>query len=138
MFHLTIVTPEDTVYERDVKMIVVPGQSGQFGILKDHRPIISKLTIGGIKITREDDSEEMFFLSGGYLEFCDNKATILADLVENIEAIALEQATEARKQAEEHLKTAKDDVTREKILYELRLQTMKEKLANLREYRKQI
>lgn len=136
MFHLTIVTAEETTYEGDIEMLVAPAVDGEIGILTNHRPIVTKLGPGGIKITKADGSEELLFTSGGYLEFNENKAIILSDIIENVDAITSEQAAAARARAEELLKHAKDDVEKEKLEDALRVNMARERFAETAKMRK--
>ena len=131
MFKLSIVTAEQTVYEGEIEMLVAPAMDGEIGILTNHHPIVTKLGPGGIKITKKDGSEELLYTSGGYLEFNENKAILLSDVIENVDEIQAEEAAAARKQAQELLIHAKDDIEREKLEEELRATMIRERLAGL-------
>ena len=135
MFHLTIVTAEQTTYEGDIEMLVAPAVDGEVGILTNHRPIVTKLGPGGIKITKQDGAEELLFTSGGYFEFNENKGIILSDIIENVDAITAEKAAEARARAQELLKHAKDDVEKEKLEEALRTSMARERFAAFAEMR---
>lgn len=136
MFHLSIITAEKTAYEGEIESLIAPATTGEVGILTDHHPFIAKLGLGSLKIITKDKSEQTLFVSGGYLEVNNNQATILADMVENILEIEVEQAALARKKAEELLKSTSDELQLEKLLEELRIQTMRERLANIAKYKK--
>jgi len=136
MFKLSIVTAEQTIYEGEIDMLVAPAVDGEIGILTNHHPIVTKLGPGGIKITKKDGSEELLFTSGGYLEFNENKAILLSDVIENVDAIQVEEAAKARKQAQELLKHAKDDVERESLEKEMQLNMVRERLAGMSKFRK--
>lgn len=136
MFHLSVVTPEKSIYEGDISLLVAPAVTGEIGILTNHQPIVTKLSPGGLRLKLEDGTESVFFVSGGYLEFLDNKATILADIVEDIDAIQLEEATEARKRAQELLKNSSDAIDRERLEEEIRLQMVRERFAQVSKFKK--
>jgi F-type H+-transporting ATPase subunit epsilon len=131
MFKLTIVTAEKTTYEGDVQMLIVPTMLGEIGILTNHHPIITKLAPGAMRVVKPDNSEERVFVGGGYLEVMNNKAIILADVIENIDAIQIEEASAARQRAQEMVKNAKDDVERAKLEEELHLQMIRERFASI-------
>jgi F-type H+-transporting ATPase subunit epsilon len=137
MFHLTLVTAEKTIYEGDIDMLVAPAVDGEIGIMTNHHPLVTKLGPGALRITKPDGSQENLFMSGGYLEVNNNKATILADLVEGLDTIQKEEAAAARKRAEEMLHQASDDVEREKFEQELRYHLIRERLANVSQVRQQ-
>ncbi|RLD53248.1 MAG: ATP synthase F1 subunit epsilon [Bacteroidetes bacterium] len=77
---LEIVTPEKTLYSKEIKYVKVPGSDGQFGVLKDHAPIISTLEKGQIKVVEIDDTEELFDVKGGVIEILKNNIIILLKL----------------------------------------------------------
>ncbi|MBI2453417.1 ATP synthase F1 subunit epsilon [Candidatus Peregrinibacteria bacterium] len=136
MFDLNIITVEKNIFTGRVSSVIVPTVTGEIGILTDHHPLIAKLDIGAIKIILEDNSERTIFMAGGFLEVHKNKVAILADLAENLENIALEEASAARKKAETMVTEAKDAVTAEKLKEELRIVMMREKLAQMSKYKK--
>lgn len=117
-------------------MLVAPAVDGEIGILTNHHPLVTKLGPGGMRVVKPDKSEEILFVSGGYLEVNNNKATILADIAENIEEIEIEKAAAARQKAKEQLKHAKDDVDRAKLEEELRAAMIRERLADVAQYKK--
>src|SRR4030065_1717931 len=75
---VTIVTPEEKVYEGLVDFISVPGQSGSLGVYPRHIPIIAQLKIGIVKLV---DAKETVFIGvcRGFFEFINNKANILTE-----------------------------------------------------------
>jgi F-type H+-transporting ATPase subunit epsilon len=77
---LEIVTPEKTLFSSEIKYVKVPGSQGQFGVLKDHAPVISTLEKGRIKIVEPDDTEQFFDINGGVIEILKNNIIILLKL----------------------------------------------------------
>jgi F-type H+-transporting ATPase subunit epsilon len=45
--HLSIVSPEKSIFDGDVKIVTLPGMIGSFSILPGHAPIVSSLKAGG-------------------------------------------------------------------------------------------
>ncbi len=74
--NLSIVTPEEQIYEGEIDSIVIPAVTGSMGILPGHLPIVTQLGIGIVKIVNEKGSEYIG-IEGGYLDFLYNKANIL-------------------------------------------------------------
>lgn len=107
--HLEIVTPERLIYSEDVEMVIVPGSEGELGILPHHIPLFTKIKPGEIKI-KIGGKEEFLAITGGFLDFSNFKATILADYAVRSEEIELAQAEQAKKKAEEAMKEKKSDV----------------------------
>lgn len=75
---LNIITPEDTLYEGDVKSVQLQGTDGKFQLLNNHAPIISALSKGKVKITDMNNQSIVFEINGGLIEMSKNKIQILA------------------------------------------------------------
>ena len=103
MFKLSVVTPEKTVFEMDVRSIVAPGSEGYLGVLSNHAPLITALRPGMLSVNDEGGNETFYSISGGFLEVSGNIATILADAIESADEIDLERAEESLKRARERL-----------------------------------
>lgn len=103
MFKLSVVTPEKTVFEMDVRSIVAPGSEGYLGILSNHAPLITALMPGILSVNDEGGNEAFYSVSGGFLEVSGNIATILADAIESADEIDPERAEESLKRARERL-----------------------------------
>lgn len=75
---LNIITPEDTLYEGEVKSVQLQGTDGKFQLLNNHAPIISALAKGKIKITDNNNQTIEYEINGGLVEMSKNKIQILA------------------------------------------------------------
>jgi len=95
-----IVTPEKAVFEQEVDQITLPIMDGEVTILPNHRSYIGALKAGEIMVKTEG-KETHLAVSGGFVEFNDNKLAVLADTAERAEEIDVKRAEEAIKRAEE-------------------------------------
>jgi ATP synthase F1 epsilon subunit len=77
---VSLVTPEENVFEGLVDSIIVPAESGSLGILPGHVPIIAQLTVGIVKLGTEE-GPRYFGIQRGYIEFLFNRANILTEKV---------------------------------------------------------
>ncbi|MEW5701453.1 MAG: F0F1 ATP synthase subunit epsilon [Candidatus Zixiibacteriota bacterium] len=102
-FHLSIVTPQETVFDETVASIIVPGAKGYLGVLAHHAPLITPLQPGKITITLPEGAELILAVSGGFLEVADNRATILADAAEQADKIDRDRALRALERARDRL-----------------------------------
>jgi F-type H+-transporting ATPase subunit epsilon len=91
------------VWEGDADIVIVPGESGDMGILPNHAPLLSTLRFGFLKV-RTKDNEEIFTIAGGVIEVQPDLITVLADSAENVEEIDVARAEAAKRRAEELLK----------------------------------
>lgn len=97
---LKITTPERIVLEDEVGQVSIPTESGEITILPDHIPLITTLRPGLAEAKTTENGDISMSVSGGFLEFHDNKLTILADTAERAEEIDMERAEKARQHAE--------------------------------------
>ena len=77
--HLDIITPDEKLFEGEVKSLIVPGTDGSLGILDNHAPIISSLKDGQVKIRTENGEQQQFDIRGGVVEVLKNKVVVLAE-----------------------------------------------------------
>ncbi len=77
---VSLVTPEENIFEGWVDSIIVPAESGSLGILPGHVPIIAQLSVGIVKLGTEE-GPRYFGIQRGYIEFLFNKANILSERV---------------------------------------------------------
>jgi len=136
MFKIHVISAEKQLFEGEIEFLTVPTVTGEVGILAHHHPLIAELGLGGLKLVHKDKTEQMIFVAGGFMEVSNNQVTILADSAEKIEDIEVEKAREARQKAEKEMKEAKSDVDKQKLLTEINLQIMKEKIAGIAKYKK--
>ncbi|WP_425446166.1 F0F1 ATP synthase subunit epsilon [Dethiothermospora halolimnae] len=109
-FVLEIVTPDRKFFEEEVDRVVVRGQEGDLGIMKNHIPLVTPLNIGRIKISQNNEEKEAT-IAGGYVEVGRDKTTIITDAAEWPEEIDVKRAEESKKRAEERLnKKSSDEV----------------------------
>jgi len=86
-FKLEIISPEKILFSESVKMTTIPSYEGDMSILKDHISIISFLRPGKVKIKKNDESFEEFFLEDGTIEFMENNLVILSSSAINLKNI---------------------------------------------------
>ena len=94
-FELSIVTPEETIFDEMVESIIVPGAKGYLGVMASHAPLITPLQPGKITIHLPGGAELILAVSGGFLEVAHNRATILADAAESADKIDRQRAMAA-------------------------------------------
>ncbi|MFA6307791.1 MAG: ATP synthase F1 subunit epsilon [Patescibacteria group bacterium] len=102
---LKIVTPEKILFEEKVLQVSISTLMGEITILPNHIPLVSQLTAGEIVVKTVKGEEHLMAISGGFVEILPEQIVILADTAERAEDIDEERAEQARKNAEEILKT---------------------------------
>lgn len=76
--HAVIISPERTLYSANVEALIVPGEMGQFEILRNHAPLISSLTAGTI-YCRGNEAYELDIVSG-FAEIKENEVTLCVEV----------------------------------------------------------
>lgn len=76
---LTIVSPEETLFDGEVMSVQVPGVLGRFEILENHAPIISSLTSGDIVYKTKSETFSLG-IKNGFVEVRNNKVMICVEL----------------------------------------------------------
>jgi F-type H+-transporting ATPase subunit epsilon len=105
-----VVSAEQSLFSGEAKFVALPGESGELGVLPGHTPLITRVRPGTVKIVMPDDSEETIFVAGGLLEIQPNHVTVLSDTAIRAADLDEAKAEQARRQAEETLRNAKDSV----------------------------
>ena len=67
--HLSIVSPEKSVFDGEVKIVTLPGTVGSFSI-------VSSLKAGTLGYTTMDGEEHTLDIQGGFVEMSDGTASV--------------------------------------------------------------
>ena len=90
-------TPEGPAYEGEAEMLIVPGASGEIGVLARHAPLVAMLKAGEIRV-KSDGQWQSFAAGPGYFKVHQDRALVLVDDAVRAEEIDVE---DARREAEE-------------------------------------
>jgi len=131
-----IVTPERLVFSDDVNMVILPGASGEMGILPKHAPLMSLLTEGEVVVKKDGEEDQYFAVGGGFVEVLPDKVVVLARSAEYAEEIDIARAEAAMRRAEELLKSRPPDETRISAEHALRRSRVRLKVARKRARRR--
>lgn len=116
---VTVVTPDGIVYSHHAQSVAMRAIDGERTILYDHLPIVTPLTIGEVRVQRGQDMQnriDHIAVNGGYIEFSENVATIIADSAERARNIDVKRAQSAKERAEKHMQEAKEKHNEREIL----------------------
>ena len=97
--HCDIVSAEEEIFSGLVQMVVATGAIGDLGINYGHAPLLTSLIPGPIRIKKPDGTEEIYYVSGGYLEVQPHVVSVLADTAIRAEDLDEAAAMEAQKDA---------------------------------------
>ena len=98
--HCDIVSADESLFSGLVEMVVATGSLGELGITAGHAPLVRDVRPGPVRLVKHNGEEEVYYLSGGYLEVQPNSISILADTAVRAGDIDEAAAAEALKDAE--------------------------------------
>jgi F-type H+-transporting ATPase subunit epsilon len=98
--HCDIVSAEKAIFSGLVELLVAHGSLGDLGIAYGHAPLLTELTPGPVRVITQAGEEQIFYVSGGFLEVQSNVVTVLADTAVRANDIDEAAALEAQKAAE--------------------------------------
>ena len=100
---LDVVSAEKSIFSGLVESMQVTGSEGEFGIMPGHAPLLTSLKPGMVRLVKQHGHEEVFYLSGGFVEVQASTVIVLADAVIRANDIDEAAAREAVRRAEEHI-----------------------------------
>jgi F-type H+-transporting ATPase subunit epsilon len=95
--HCDIVSTEKSIYSGLVEMVIAHGTMGDLGVAPGHAPLLTQLKPGPVRLITQGGGEEIYYVSGGFLEVQPNVVTVLADRVvraHDVDEAAAKQAME--------------------------------------------
>ena len=101
--HCDIVSAEAEIFSGLVEMVIAHGHLGDLGIAPGHAPLITDLKPGPIRLVKQGGEEEVYYISGGFLEVQPNMVKVLADTVVRASDLDEAAAQESLKAAEKAL-----------------------------------
>lgn len=107
--HCDIVSAEEAIFSGLVEMVIAAGTEGDIGVAYGHAPLMTSLQPGPIRLVRQGGEEEIYYISGGYLEIQPYHVTVLADTALRADDMDEAAALEAKKQAEQNLSNQSGD-----------------------------
>ena len=109
MFTVELVTYKGVYRTVMAQSINLPTPDGRRGILPNHMPIMLPLSIGVVSIL-EESGRKRYTCSEGVFYFENNKGTLLADSIEDVDAIDIDRAKAAEAKAREKIRSSDNDL----------------------------
>jgi len=102
-FKLEIISPEKIIFSGNVKMVTLPSYEGDMSILKNHISIITFLRPGIIRIKKDDENSEEFFIEQGTIEYFKESLVVLSTSVLNIKELSKDFLDKLNKDTQDKL-----------------------------------
>lgn len=109
---IRVITPDRIVWNTSADEVVLPGLTGQLGILSNHVPLITSLDIGVLRL-RTEGAWKPLVVFGGFAQVEGDEVTVVVNGVEDVTLTDLESAKSTLEEASLQLETAETD--KEKI-----------------------
>lgn len=117
--HIDIVSAEREIFSGRAETVFATADFGELGIKPGHSQLLASLEPGQIRLALPDGLEEVFYVSGGFLEVQPHLVTVLADTAERAKDLDEARATEAMNKAKQLLADKQADIDYAKTLTEL-------------------
>jgi F-type H+-transporting ATPase subunit epsilon len=92
VMNIRVLTPDRVICSSIADEVVLPGLTGQVGVLDGHAALITALDTGLLRI-KLNEKWTPIILCGGLAEIDRNRVTVLVNDVEELENIELSEAT---------------------------------------------
>ena len=110
VMNIRVLTPDRVICSTTADEVILPGLTGQVGVLDGHAALITALDTGLLRI-KLNDKWTPIILCGGLAEIDRNRVTVLVNDVEELTNVELSEATEELEKATlsvENAKSGKD------------------------------
>ncbi len=107
--HCDIVSAEEEIFSGLIQSLVATGDIGELGVSYGHAPLLTSLVPGPVRVVLQGGEEEVFYVSGGFLEVQPDVVSILADTAIRADDVDEASAEEARREAEQALSNQNGD-----------------------------
>ena len=129
VMNIRVLTPDRIICSTKADEIVLPGLTGQVGVLDGHAALITALDTGLLRI-KLNKKWTPILLCGGLAEIDRNRVTVLANNIEEIMDIGLREATEELEKALLAVENAETSKSRLDAALELKKATARLEAVN--------
>ena len=124
-FKIEIISPEKIIFSDNTKMVTLPSYEGDMSVLKNHISIITFLRPGLIKVQKNDNNFERFFVEDGTIEYFNDSLVVLSASAINIKDLSRELIDNLNKDTENKL-NQKDITDHDRYILNHKLDVLKE------------
>ena len=84
---LEIITPNQTMINEEIEMVVVPGSEGHFGVLPLHAHTLSTLDRGIVTVYENNNASNEIIIDGGIADVTPQGCSILVERAEIVKSL---------------------------------------------------
>lgn len=78
MLHVSVISPEASLYEGDATSVVAPAFDGEMGILTGHAPMMTLLGKGELRV-ESSAGQRTFSIEGGFLQVVKDQVRVVTE-----------------------------------------------------------
>ncbi len=130
-FRLMVLTPEREFYNEEAYSVTVESIGGRLGVLADHVPMVTALTVGELSIRTAPDEVKTAFHSEGFMEVRTDGVIILCQACEWPEEIDATRAQQAEERARARLSNAASETASSRSKVALMRALLRQKVQGL-------
>jgi len=78
VLHVSVISPEASLYDGDATSVVVPAFDGELGILTGHAPLMTLLGKGELRIEGGAGARR-FTIEGGFLQIVNDQVRVVTE-----------------------------------------------------------
>ena len=124
-FKFEIISPEKLIFSGNTAMVTIPSYEGDMSVLKNHISIITFLRPGKIKVKKNNENFDEFFVEDGIVEYFNDSLVVLSVSALNVEDLSKEFLDNLSKDTQDQL-TQKDISDHERYILNHKLDALKE------------
>ena len=102
-FKFEIISPERIIFSDNITMVTLPSYEGDMSVLKHHISIITFLRPGIIKLQKNNENFENFFVQDGTVEYFNDNLVALSTSAINIKNVSQEFVDKLHKDTQDKL-----------------------------------
>jgi len=124
-FKFEIISPEKMVFSDETNMVTLPSYEGDMSVLKNHISIITFLRPGIIKVQKDKNNLENFFVEDGTIEYFKDNLVVLSTSAKNIKELSKDFLDNLNKNTLDQL-TGKDITDHDRYILNHKLDVIKD------------
>ncbi len=117
-----IISPDNEIYDGDTKMVVLPGEDGDFAAMYEHAPIITFLRPGKVEVFSKEEKEKIaFFVAGGFVKIQNNNCLVMVDYIRKTSDIDVKENEKKISELLFKLEKTEDQIVKDNLVMDIDL-----------------
>lgn len=115
-FHFELVSPERKLISEPARMVVIPAEEGDIGVLANHASLVATVRPGVVEVYSTDgQAPRRIFIAGGFADISAKNCTILAEEAVNVSDLNQAELEQSIRNLNEDMGLAGTDIERQRI-----------------------